>query len=86
MAGGSPLRSFAHSGSRSAFPTTMRPFFFDYYKKEFHWATHDVTLGFPLAALLTLWVGPVLIPRFSQRKLILAGTFLTFLAFLGFSV
>ena len=28
----------------------------------------------PLAALLTIWIGPVLVPRFSPRKLILAGT------------
>ena len=34
----------------------------------------QITLGFPLAALLTLWVGPVLVPRLSPRKLILVGT------------
>src|ERR1700712_244638 len=60
-------------------------FFYDYFKKAFGWSTHDVTLGFPLASLLTLWVGPVLVPRFSPRKLILAGTGLTFLAFFGLS-
>jgi MFS family permease len=79
------LAVFCTFGLSVGIPYYNAPFFFDYYKNEFHWATHDVTLGFPLAALLTLWVGPVLIPRFSQRKLILAGTFLTFLAFLGFS-
>jgi MFS family permease len=66
-------------------PYYNMPFFYDYYKKTFGWSTADITLGFPLAAILTLWVGPVLIPRFSPRKLIVAGTGLTFLAFLGFS-
>src|ERR1035438_5499240 len=61
------------------------PFFFDYYKTDFGWPLHDITLGFPLAALLTLWVGPVLVPRFSPRKLIVMGTGMTFLALLGLS-
>jgi MFS family permease len=66
-------------------PYYNMPFFYDYYKNAFHWPLHDITLGFPLAALLTLWVGPVLVPRFSPRKLIVAGTGFTFLAFLGLS-
>ncbi|MGD1068544.1 MAG: MFS transporter [Bryobacteraceae bacterium] len=66
-------------------PYYNMPFFYDYYRSAFHWPLHDITLGFPLAALLTLWVGPVLVPRFSARKLIVAGTFLTFLSFFGFS-
>jgi MFS family permease len=66
-------------------PYYNMPFFYDYYKNAFHWQLHDITLGFPLAALLTLWVGPVLVPRFSPRKLIIAGTGFTFLAFFGLS-
>ena len=66
-------------------PYYNMPFFYDYYRNTFHWPLHDITFGFPLAALLTLWVGPVLVPRFSPRKLIVLGTFLTFLAFFGFS-
>jgi len=66
-------------------PYYNMPFFYDYYKNAFNWPLHDITLGFPLAALLTLWVGPVLVPRFSPRKLIVAGTGLTFLAFFGLS-
>jgi MFS family permease len=61
------------------------PFFYDYYKNAFHWQLHDITLGFPLAALLTLWVGPLLVPRFSPRMLVVIGTGLTLVAFLGFS-
>jgi MFS family permease len=66
-------------------PYYNMPFFYDYYKNAFHWQLHDITLGFPLAALLTLWVGPLLVPRFSPRKLIVIGTGLTLLAFVGFS-
>jgi MFS family permease len=66
-------------------PYYNMPFFYDYYKNAFHWQLHDITLGFPLAALLTLWVGPGLVPRFSPRKLIIAGTGFTFLAFFGLS-
>ncbi|MBV8706826.1 MAG: hypothetical protein JO028_06540, partial [Acidobacteriaceae bacterium] len=61
------------------------PFFYDYFQKTYGWALKQTTLGFPVAALLTLWVGPLLIPRISPRKLIVAGTGLTALAFFGFS-
>jgi len=60
------------------------PFFYDYFQKAFHWDIKQITLGFPIAALLTIWTGPVLIPRFSPRKLIIAGTGLTALTFFGF--
>jgi MFS family permease len=55
-------------------------FFYDYFQREFHWSRADITLGFPLAALFTIWVGPLVIHRFSPRKLILAGTALTAVA------
>ncbi len=60
-------------------------FYFDYYKAAFHWTTTQTTLGFPIGALLTLWVGPVLVARYSPRKLIIVGSFFTFLAFFGWS-
>ncbi|MBX5493769.1 MAG: MFS transporter [Bryobacteraceae bacterium] len=60
------------------------PFFYDYYKKTFGWSTTEITLGFPVAALATLWVGPLLVHRFSPRKMIIIGTGLTALAFIGF--
>jgi MFS family permease len=59
------------------------PFFYDYFQKTYGWRLDQITLGFPLAALLTIWVGPVLIPRFSPRKLILAGTAFTAVALCG---
>lgn len=66
-------------------PSYNLPFFYDYFQKTFHWDLKQITFGFPLAALLTLWVGPVLVPRFSPRKLILAGTALSAISFFGFS-
>jgi MFS family permease len=60
------------------------PFFYDYFQRSFHWSLKEITLGFPMAALLTIWVGPLLIPRFSPRKLIIAGTGFTAIAFWGF--
>lgn len=60
-------------------------FFYDYFQHSFGWTRSQITLGFPLAALLTIWVGPVLVPRFSQRKLILFGTAATALSLAGFA-
>lgn len=60
-------------------------FFYDYFQRSFGWSRADITLGFPLAALLTIFAGPLLIPKFSPRKLILAGTAITALAFAGFA-
>ncbi len=78
------LAAFLTFGIAVGLPYYNMPFFYDYYQREFHWSKAQITFGFPLAALLTLWVGPVLVPRFSPRKLILVGTALTCAAFLGF--
>ena len=72
-------------GISTGLPYYNKDFFNDYFQKDHGWSISAITLGFPLAALLTLWVGPVIIPRFSPRKLIVVGTGLTFLAFFGFS-
>lgn len=58
------------------------PFFYDYFGKAYGWRAVDITRGFFYAALLTLWVGPVIVPRFSPRKLIVVGTGLISIAFL----
>jgi MFS family permease len=76
---------FLTFGISVGLPYYNMPFFYDYYAKTYHWAAKDITLGFPLAAILTLWVGPILVPRFSQRKLVVAGTALTMVSFFGFS-
>jgi MFS family permease len=60
-------------------------FFYDYFQREFEWSRADITLGFPLAAALTIWFGPMVIHRFSPRKLILVGTVLTTIALSGFA-
>jgi len=60
-------------------------FYYDYYQKAFGWTRPEMTLGFPLAVVLTLWVGPVIMHRFSPRKLMMIGVGLTALAFIGFS-
>jgi MFS family permease len=72
-------------GLAVGFPYYNLPFFYDYFEKSFHWKLSEITLGFPIAALLTLWVGPLLIPRFSPRRLILVGTGFTALTFFGFA-
>ncbi len=60
-------------------------FFYDYFERTFGWSRSQITLGFPLAALLTIWAGPLLVPKFSPRKLILVGLTLTTIALAGFS-
>lgn len=61
-------------------------FFYDYFQSSFGWSIGQITLGFPIASLLTIWAGPLLIPRASPRKLIIAGTGLTAIAFVGFGL
>ena len=79
------LAAFCTFGLSTGLPYYNMPFFYDYYQKAFGWSRPDITLGFPLAALFTLWVGPTLVHRFSPRLLIMVGTALTCLSFIGFS-
>ena len=77
-------------GISTGLPYYNITFFYDYFEKPvaeggFGWARDEIVLGFPLAALFTLWIGPIIMPKFSPRKLILVGTGLTFCAFFGFS-
>ncbi len=66
---------FITFGIEIAFFYYATPFFYDYYREAITGATRaDIILGFPLGALLTLWVGPVLVHRFSPRWMILIGT------------
>jgi MFS family permease len=79
------VTSFITFGIAVGIPYYNQFFFYDYFQKAFHWELWQITLGFPLGALLTLWAGPLLIPHFSPRKLIIIGTGLTAVAFFGFS-
>lgn len=56
-------------GLSTGLPYYNMPVFYDYYAKEFNWSKPDITLGFPLAALFTLWVGPFLVHRFKPKML-----------------
>src|SRR5436305_4522334 len=76
--------AFVTFGLSVGIPYYNIPFFYDYFQKSFGWELSQITLGFPLAALATIWVGPLLIPRFSPRKLVIVGTGFTALAFFGF--
>ena len=78
------VAAFLTFGIAVGLPYYNMPFFYDYFQREFHWTKGQITFGFPLAALATLWIGPVLVPRYSPRKLILLGTALTCAAFVGF--
>jgi MFS family permease len=78
--------AFITLGLAVGVPYYNLPFFYDYFQKNFGWSLAQITLGFPIAALLTIWIGPLLVPRFSQRKLILFGTGLTAVALFGFGV
>ncbi|MBI3667938.1 MAG: MFS transporter [Acidobacteria bacterium] len=78
------VAAFFTFGIAVGIPYYGMPFFYDYYQKDLGWSKSQITLGFPLAALFTLWVGPLLVHRFSPRKLILIGTALTCAAFLGY--
>jgi MFS family permease len=71
-------------GLSTGLPYYTKDFFYDYYHDAFGWSRSEMTLGFPIAALLTIWAGPLLIHRFSPRKLIIIGTGLTFVALTGF--
>jgi len=72
-------------GISTGLPYYNVAFFFDYFRDDHSWPISFVTLGAPVAVLLTIWVGPTIVPRFSPRLLIMAGTGLTFLSFQWFS-
>jgi MFS family permease len=76
--------AFVTFGLSVGIPYYNIPFFYDYFQRAFNWQLSQITLGFPLAALATIWVGPLLIPHLSPRKLIIAGTGFTAVAFFGF--
>lgn len=92
----SPLRSFygwwvalgaaITFGISVGLPFYNVPFFYDYFQRAFGWSHAQITFGFPMAALATIWFGPVILHRFSPRKLIVAGTGLSAIALAGFAL
>lgn len=73
--------SFITFGLSTGFPYYNISFFFDYFRDDHGWTQELVTTGAPIAVLLTIWAGPIIVPRFSPRLLILTGTGLTLAAF-----
>ncbi|MGQ9632905.1 MAG: hypothetical protein ACUVXB_01525, partial [Bryobacteraceae bacterium] len=63
------LAAFCTFGISVGIPYYNIPFFYDYFEKTYGWSRADITLRFPLAALLTLCLVPLLVHRFSPRKL-----------------
>ncbi len=78
--------AFVTFGLAVGIPYYNTSFFYDYFQSTFGWNIEQITLGFPIASLLTIWAGPLLIPRLSPRKLLIAGTGLTALSFFGFGL
>ncbi len=76
--------AFFTFGLSTGIPYYNIGFFYDYFERTFGWSRSQITLGFPLAALLTIWAGPLIVPKFSPRKLILVGLTLTSIALAGF--
>lgn len=76
---------FLTFGVASGFPYYNISFFFDYFRTDHGWTQQAITLGAPIAVLLTIWAGPIVVPRWSPRWLIVVGTGLTFLAFQWFA-
>jgi len=76
---------FLTFGISTGFPYYNIAFFFDYFRDDHGWPIRLITLGAPVAVLLTIWAGPVIVPRVSPRLLIIVGTGMTFAAFQWFA-
>ena len=70
---------FVTFGISTGFPITTSPS--SYYFETTSWPVSFVTFGPPVAVLLTIWTGPIIVPRVSPRLLIIIGSGLTFCAF-----
>ena len=75
---------FVTFGVASGLPFYNIAFFYDYLRDDHGWTQQMVTLGAPVAILLTIWAGPLLAPRLNPRYLIVVGTGLTCLSFQWF--
>ena len=75
---------FLTFGISTGLPYYNISFFFDYFRDSHGWTQELVTTGAPIAVLLTIWIGPVIVPKVSPRLLIIVGTGMTFIAFQWF--
>jgi hypothetical protein len=76
---------FLTFGVASGFPYYNIAFFFDYFRTDHGWTQQAITLGARSPCCSPSGPGRSLVPRFSPRWLILAGTGLTFCAFQWFA-
>jgi sugar phosphate permease len=76
---------FVTFGIASGFPYYNIAFFYDYMRDDHGWSPQILTFGAPLAVMLTIWAGPIIVPRVSPRRLIVFGTGMIFLAFQWFA-
>jgi len=76
---------FLTFGVSTGFPYYNIAFFFDYFRDDHSWPISFITMGAPVAVLLTIWAGPIIVPRVSPRLLIIVGTGMTFAAFQWFA-
>jgi len=53
---------FLTFGLSTGFPYYNSAFFFDYFRDHHGWTIEVVTMGAPLAVLLTIWAGPFSCP------------------------
>jgi MFS family permease len=61
------------------------PFFYDYFQRDFGWSRDLVTSGIGIATVLALPLGGFIIPRFSPRRLLIAGILLLSSSLVGFA-
>ena len=54
---------FVTFGVSTGLPYYNISFFFDYFRDSHGWTQELVTIGAPIAVLLTIWVGPTIVPR-----------------------
>jgi MFS family permease len=76
---------FLTFGISTGFPYYNIAFFFDYFRDDHSWPISFITMGAPIAVLLTIWAGPIIVPRVNPRLLIIVGTGMTFAAFQWFA-
>jgi sugar phosphate permease len=76
---------FLTFGISTGFPYYNIAFFFDYFRDDHSWPISFITMGPPIAVLLTIWAGPIIVPRVSPRLLIIVGSGITFIAFQWFA-
>ncbi len=76
---------FVTFGLSTGFPYYNISFFYDYFRDDHGWTQELVTTGAPIAVLLSIWAGPIIVPRVSPRLLIIIGTGMTCGAFQWFA-